>query len=557
MSAVFEYRINFLGCPSNPDVPWTTDNLKKLCELGFNTVQLNIAWGARPADEPLNLEDVVDVAGSPAEGWQSLPLASVQTPQRIEGRRAGLKKRIALCKEMGLRTIFHFGAPYNMHCKFGDNPPNCLLDESVIGFYQTLLELFNEQFPGVDDILLYTYDQDAWLCSEFGDCPRCMGVPLHERVGAFVNRLAQTWQRLNSNGKLWWEPWELSAGQVLSTIDELDSSCTGLMLHSNIAEVMASMPVDRWLKNAVMLARKANLPVVVEHFLGAPTEEVEPLQHLCWPLVTWRALKSIAALEVDGIKEYYGSVPGIEDPNLRMAAIFFSDPCLSEEEALQRLAVPYGSCADKIILLWRAAGEAMELFPWDTSWWIREIGKCNPVHSMTAAFLRGQQAHTPSWESTRRAIFMKTDDDSPDAWMLEDVQLRCTLAAERLEEAIQVGKGLIDDLSAPLAAKMELTLADLSTWKICALSYAYHIRETNLTRILRKEWETGHVLPERIVSELKGLLQADIRNQGHAEPCQSALRLLESDPEQFVQQYFCEDTSGKISEEGRFTVTSR
>jgi len=53
--------------------------------------------------------------------------------------------------------------------------------------------------------------------------------------------------------------------------------------------------------------------------------------------------------------------------------------------------------------------ERLELFPWATSWYIREIGRCDPCHSMEAAFIRGQQAHTPSWESSRHGIFMKAD----------------------------------------------------------------------------------------------------------------------------------------------------
>jgi len=51
-----QYCVGFLGCPPRPDVPWTRQNLARLKELGFNTIQLNIAWGYRPGDEPLNLE---------------------------------------------------------------------------------------------------------------------------------------------------------------------------------------------------------------------------------------------------------------------------------------------------------------------------------------------------------------------------------------------------------------------------------------------------------------------------------------------------------------------
>jgi hypothetical protein len=556
LDSAFKYRIAFLGCPSNFHIRWNRANLQKLRDLGFNCAQLSIAWGARPGDEPLNLEDVVDVRGTPAENGQGLPLRSGQRPDEIRKRRENLRKRIARCKEVGLRTLFHFGAPYNMHARFGDSPPNCLSDPRVIGLYVALLEAFAGQFPGVDDLQLYTYDQDAWLCSEFGLCPRCLGVPLHERVSAFVNRLAETWQRLNPDGRLWWEPWELSAGQVFRSIGSLNPSCVGLALHSNIAEVMATMPVDRWLKNTVAMAKEAGLPVVVEHFLGGPTEEVEPFQYLTWPLVTWRGLRSIAALDVDGIKEYYGTVPTREDANLSMTSLFFADPGLSEEAALRRLAAPYGKCADDMILFWRACSEAMELFPWESSWFIRQIGRCDPVHRMSAAFIRGQQAHTPSWESTRRAIFMKTDSSQPDPWLLEDVQLRCNLAAERMERAVGLGKRLVASLAPAMAGDMKKQVADLSGWRKRALSYVYHIRETNLTLILRRELEAGRAMPERLVSELKSVLTADMENQGAEESCRSALRLFENDPRAFVQRYFAEAGPDQLSK-GMFTLTSR
>lgn len=525
----------------------------KLKELGFNCIQLNIAWGSRPNDEPLNLEDVVDVQGTALAGMQTLPLMSGKDPIHVEKRRANLRERIALCKSLGLRTLFHFGAPYNMHARFGDSPPNCLIDERVIGFYEALLQSFSAQFPGVDDILLYTYDQDAWLCSEFADCPRCRGIPLHHRVSAFVNRLGQTWHNLNPDGRIWWEPWELSAGQVLQAISRLNPVCTALALHSNIAEVMAALPVDRWLKNSVTLARKTGLPVVVEHWLGGPTEEVEPFQHLSWPLVTWRSLKAIAALEVEGIKEYYGSVPTREDANLRMTACFFRNPTFSEHEALEQIAEPYGACAAKMILFWQATSEAMELFPWDTSWFIREIGRCNPVHTMNAAIIRGQQAHTPSWDSTRRAIFMKTDDLQPDPWLLEDVQLRCDLAAARLEEAITLGKASVGSMPALLAHDMEHQLAELADFKKRTLSYVYHIRETNLTRILRQDLAKGQPLPLAVIAELKDVLSLDMHSQNADDPCLSAIQMLESDPQAYVRHYF---TDASQEFKGHFSMTS-
>ncbi len=553
MEKSFKYRVGFLGCPSKPDVPWSEENIRKLKRLGFNTIQLNIAWGARPGDEPLNLEDVVDMSG--IKGFrQKLPLRSKLEPEKIKTRRGNLRERIKLCRKLGMRTIFHFGAPYNMHCRFGDNPPNCLMDPDVQKFYSSLLRAFDRQFPGVDDILLYTYDQDAWLCSEFGTCPSCLGIPLHDRVSVFVNNLARNWRKIKPDGRLWWEPWEISAGQVLKAIPLLDKKSVALSLHSNIAEVQVAMPVDHWLENAVSMAKQEKIPVIVEHFLGAPTEEVEPFLHLSWPLVIRRGLGKIAALEVDGIKEYYGIVPEDYDANLHATSIFLSDPEISEDSLLQELSRRYGGSSKGMIKFWRLTSDAMDLFPWYTSWYIREIGKCRPDHSMSAAFLRGQQAHTPSWESTRRAIFMKTDNQQPDPWMLEDVQLQCELSAGKLDEAISLGKPLAGLI--PEELHFDQVLSDFIEFRRRVLSYAYHIRETNLTMIIRQCLDGKRKVPGRVLGELKSVLKADMENQGNDEPCLPALKLLEADPAKFADRCFLVDEVGK-GEKGGFSVTSR
>ena len=231
----FQYRIAILGYPSNaavvwdaknpmaeymnslgaPKDEWSPENLQKLKALGFNTIQLNLAWGYRPNDEPLNLEDVVELpAGLRDQYPQPVPLRSQQTPERIRQRRTDLRDRIKMAKEAGFRTIFHFGAPYNAHSRYGDAPPNCLMDGKTPERYAHLLEVLGQEFPGIDDILIYTYDQDAWLCNEFGTCPRCLGIPLHERVVPFLQQMVATWSKISPQGRVWWEPWELSAGQV-------------------------------------------------------------------------------------------------------------------------------------------------------------------------------------------------------------------------------------------------------------------------------------------------------------------------------------------------------
>ena len=91
-------RIGILGDPVH-QVAWTDDGLERLKAIGFNEVQLNIAWGVRPFGEPLDLVDVVTVPGE------------TELPGTAE-RRAELERRVALARRHGLRTLFHFGSPY-------------------------------------------------------------------------------------------------------------------------------------------------------------------------------------------------------------------------------------------------------------------------------------------------------------------------------------------------------------------------------------------------------------------------------------------------------------
>ena len=515
MTSTLAYRVGFLGCPTRPDVEWNLANLSRLQDLGFNTMQLHIAWGSRPNDEPLNIEDVVALAPElEAQYPQPVPLRSEPCTHSRERRRANLHQRLELCKQLGLRTIFHFGAPYNAHARYGDNPPNCIMDEAVIRRYELLLEAFAKEFDGVDDILVYTYDQDAWLCGEFGECPRCQGVPLHERLTPFINRLNATWHRLSPEGLLWWSPWELSAGQVLQCVKLLNPNGLGLDLHPNVAETIASMPVDRWLKNVCGLAAERGIPVLVESFLGAASEEVEPYQYLAHPLVTCRQIAAIAAVPgVSGIKEYYGLVPDKPDPNLSMAGLCFQHPEKSEAELLDMLAAPYGSVAGQVSEYWRLCSTAQELFPWDISWFVREVGKSDLSHSLSAAFIRGQQCHTPAWDSTRAAIFMKTDSSQPDPWMLEDVQLRFGLAAEKMAQALVIGQAIQNQVPSELAPAFCVGLQELEHLHRQVLAYTYHLRETNLATLMRQARQSGRPVPQRWVDEMARLLGVDAHNQ--------------------------------------------
>ena len=155
MTQEFQYRIALVGTPDFPDMRYDDSQLSALRDLGFNTVQLNIAWGARPADEPLNLEDILAPTGE-------------EPSKRVQERFEAIAYRARQAKKYGFRTLFHFGAPRMdiLYRTLADpaelDRQTCLYSvqrEGVIQKYEDLLRQLAARIPEVDDILMYTFDQ--------------------------------------------------------------------------------------------------------------------------------------------------------------------------------------------------------------------------------------------------------------------------------------------------------------------------------------------------------------------------------------------------------------
>lgn len=569
------HRIAVLGTPSRPLAPWDATTLAGLARDGFTGVQLNIAWSYRPADEPLNLEDVWDVVGAPVAGGD---------PSRVDLRRAELADRAGRARAAGLRTLFHIGMPYQGRAGFdGVALPQCISDPETAARYVRAVREFAAAFPDVDDLLLYTYDQDAWLCDEFGECPRCSGVPLHRRLPAFLIAVARAWRAARPEGLVWWEPWELSAGQALTCIPRLAEAPIGLMLHSSIAEVITTMPGDRFLVNAARAAAEAGLPVVVEVFLSSSNEEVEPWRHLPVPLVTVRQLREVERIPgVVGIKEYFGLQPHDADVNLAAARIYLRDPAIADDALLDELSGHAPGLAE----FWARSSRAYEVYPWDASWFVRQLGRSVPAHELSAATVRGAQSgaslwETPAWRSTRASMFMRTDNSEPHPWLAEDVGLRFAEAADLMEDALAmldaaVANGL--DVDASLQAQR----SEAEGFVTRARANALHLRESALCALLRR----GSPRTPELLVELRDLLVEDRLNQereerralgapvveARATPLQlaerwivadppdlaaigAALDVLDRDPDAFLATYFLPGPAA--ARWGQFSVTSR
>ena len=79
----FRYKVAIIGNPSNPDIRYDESQMQAIKDLGYNTLQLNIAWGARPADEPLNLEDILYVDGIGSREKADQRLQAIKERARI------------------------------------------------------------------------------------------------------------------------------------------------------------------------------------------------------------------------------------------------------------------------------------------------------------------------------------------------------------------------------------------------------------------------------------------------------------------------------------------
>jgi hypothetical protein len=543
-----DLKVAIMGAPSFPSVEWNDLNIRELKSKGFNAVQLNIAWGYRPADDPLNLEDVlvlpkkfelpVDI-DSTLNINVGLSKTFIRSLDKIALRAKELKHRIALCKKYGMRSIFHFGAPFVAY------PPveplsQCISNPLTSERYVTLLQNFYKEFTGVDDILIYTYDQNAWLCSEVGPCPYCHGKPLDKRVADFINKLGQTWKQLNPKGTLWWEPWEISAGQVYKTIDLLDPSCISLSIHSSITEVQVAFPADRWFKNVLTKAAEKKINVLGELWLGGATEELEPYTNISAPLATLHALRAVYnAGKLKGLKEYYGIIPGKEDANLRMTSIFFKDPGISDKEAMTQLTNVYGVVSKEVSDYWKLTSEAIEFYPWDVSWLAREVGRSDPDHLLSAAVLKGASWQTPSWQSSRRSSLMRTDQtDEPNFWMREDIQLRCEQAALKMKQAIELAKLISSKVPVAYKDYFVKSIIELEGFKRTTLCYVFHLRETNLANNMRASLAAGQSILHDNIDEMKKLLNTDRANMINKAPIDAAINLFESDIKEFLKNYF-------------------
>ena len=120
--APFQYRVALMGVPQTQQlykmarsVPWTRENLQRLKDLGFNTIQVNIAWGLRPGDEPLNLEDILRLEEPLSLQYpQTVELRCMPGNDAYQQRRKALRERFGAVQGHGVSHDLPLWAPPTM-----------------------------------------------------------------------------------------------------------------------------------------------------------------------------------------------------------------------------------------------------------------------------------------------------------------------------------------------------------------------------------------------------------------------------------------------------------
>jgi len=547
----FTYKIGIVGNPTDPDIRYDEAQVSALRNMGINTLQLNIAWGSRPGDEPLNLEDILYREGQ-----------GVGDKAAVDKRLENIKMRARVAKANGFRTLFHFGAPcvgYPLYKKLGSSESidamteeHSILKPEVVNKYVELLKQLKKEVPELDDIQVYTFDQEAWLGSEFGKSPSERDIPLHERVPGFLKKLTETWAEVSPRGMMWWEPWELSAGQIYAIIPELPTKNFGLFLHSNIAEVQLTRPVCVWFKNTVRLLHHRGIPAVGEVFMCSANEELQSLQYLAAPRLVGEQIDAIANVPfISGIKEYYGFNPDRYDPSQMMAGLKFTQPGISTEEALKELAQPYGDAAGDIMAAWEATSMGISLIPWDLSWRIRQLmvntAGLRVYHQWDIAHLAGVVAPSPSWKSTRRSLFMLTEEEVVSPWLFEDVELRFKNSSEELAKAIAAFEKAGPAMSGrePYASYIANSLEDARKLEQLTTALRCYCRESNLAWLMRQYTADNEPIPQALTDRFVLIMQTDIANQAkgyeknvNGQPtAEEMLVLFRRDPVKWVSDY--------------------
>jgi len=513
----FTHYGGIVGNPVLPENEWSDAQMAALRDLGLNMLQLNLAWGNRPGGEVLNLEDLDDE------------------------HRAQFHYRISQAEKFGFRVVPHFGVPRMAQTAPPKVVASCILDDTVREKYKALLRDLITEFPSLRDVMIYTYDQDSWICDEFGDCPRCSGVPIYDRLPGFINDLKDELQTARPGTTLWWQPWEISAGQSYKIIERIEPGNFGVVINNALAETYFTNTADLWVDTVVRLCYERGIPVIGElQFTGCGVG-CHSVQRLPCPKLVYDQIAAFAALDgVVGIREHFGVAVSKLSVNTSLFKEYVAAPSDSYERLVSRVAAAYGSVGDQLRKAWQKVSEGVKFIPYEATYAFSDITFFDPAHSWDAVEHRGRYWQTPAWESNRRAYYMVTRRTEIHPWLLEDVGLRLGLAADCLKEAAGIiGVALAQmSVEAPMREDVDAQYEDVLSVARSLRGTSLHYLETLAAydlRAARTQCNGGKWLAG--VERMRLLLEQDCQNRDNAEDARRQLAAFNADPQVWINTH--------------------
>jgi hypothetical protein len=233
-----------------------------------------------------------------------------------------------------------------------------------------------------------------------------------------------------------------------------------------------------------------------------------------------------------------------------MAGLKFNHPSMTNQEALRKMSAPFGKSAPEILKAWELSSQAMSLFPWDATWHFSQLAQLQAsigvYHTWDVAHIRGGVAPSPSWMSTRRSLFLLTEEEKLHPWVFEDLELRCAASSVKLLEAIDYFNRIdLAVLDKTYADYIPANVSDLRKMEQIVTAIRCYCRESNLAFLMRKYVTIGEPIPDNLIKRFEAIMAIDIANQAKslvANPGQPTaaemLKLFRQDPAKWATEHF-------------------
>jgi len=517
----FKYKGGMVGDPLLPEVAWDDSQIAQLKEMGMNFAQLNIAWDSRPQNEPLNLDDMTDETV------------------------AVFRKRVDRLKSYGMKGMFHFGMPKVKVLCHNANitqyiTPSCIMEEETFTVNIAMLKKLLLAFPEVCDYMFYTYDQHAWLCSEFGICPNCAGVPLDKRLPQFINRFKAAAAEVTPEFVFWWQPWELSLGQICETLGGIEPANFGLMLNTAGTESYFNNLDNHWIRCISVIAAEKNIPIIGEIQTAGSGVGAVPLHCFPCPTLVYRQISIVRRLPTFvGIKEHFGYPFSRISCNMLFCGEYLKDTEAPLGELLRRTAAHYGGgAADYLTEAWTKAEQAYDFIPFRFTYLFSNIAGYSLKHDFDVPKVNSVYADTPAWESDRRVDFLNMHGVSYHPWALEDAAFRFKQSGTRFMECHAL---LVRALESASARKEDLKhqCSDMLQMAKANLGQYYYYKEALLAFDARTAvFQRDESKFERAVMEFENILKLDMLNQDNDKDITEKYKEFLLDKKLFFHKHF-------------------